>query len=80
MKRRSRVEWQLLLSEYESSGTSQQQFCQERGISSSNFSNWKSKLKREPFVEIPLAGLSNESSESQVTVELPSGAVLRFSW
>ena len=80
MKRRSKEEWRSLVTEQASSGKSLESFCAERGISASSFSNWQYKLKREQFVELPVVTPSEDIGTSRVVVELPSGAVLSFSW
>lgn len=80
MKRRSRAEWERLIMEQEASGENQERFCLERGIALSSLQVWKRKLREEPFVEIGMAPRVDKAERAEAVVELPSGAVLRFSW
>ena len=43
-RRRSREEWQALVSEQQASGLTQSAFCRQRGLALSTFHYWKRKL------------------------------------
>lgn len=88
--RRTPEQWQKLMEQFESSGKTQEQFCQSRGIALATFTMWRRKLKATAlaptapaFVQVHLPQnaevLPLESSEPvDLVVELPYGVVLRF--
>ena len=80
MKRRSKADWEALITKQASSGESARGFCERSGISLSSFRYWKEKLSgRSGFVEIPVVS-KDESREMSLVVEIPGGASLRISW
>ena len=77
---RSKEEWRSLIAEHESSGESQAKFCRERGISPSAFQYHLHKGRKRDFIELPALTVQEGASGAQATLELPGGAMLRFSW
>jgi transposase-like protein len=61
--RRSREEWEVLVTRYEESGQTPERFCAEMGIGQSTLRRWCSRLRERS----PAPG-----SRSPVFVELPS--------
>ena len=61
--RRSREEWEVLVTRYEESGQTPERFCAEMGIGQSTLRRWCSRLREHP----PVPG-----SHAPVFVELPS--------
>lgn len=89
--RRSASEWRGIISDYKTSGLTQREFCQQRGVAYSSFTNWLIKLKksqsampddvRNPlFVEVDTSNLSLTASQNEWDVELAfaNGTVLRL--
>jgi hypothetical protein len=72
LKRKSAEERKQLLREFEGSGKSQQEFCDERGIKLATFKSWyyEKKAAAEPgFAEVAVA----MSEAGSVEVIFPSG-------
>lgn len=44
--RRSANEWRSIITDYKTSGLTQRDFCQQRDIAYSSFTNWLSKLEK----------------------------------
>jgi len=57
-KRRTRLEWARILSDYKASGLTQRKFCDERGVAYSSFCYWRKRLSQEngssPLIELPM--------------------------
>ena len=90
-RRRTRAEWQALLSEYDSSGLSQAAFCKNHRIATASLHNWRKKLAAQDgstdFIDITtqlsttqtLVPSEPESTAPwQVELELGRGLVLRL--
>ena len=80
----SRSKWEKLIASQAKSGLTQKRFCEERGINTGTFVYWKSRLKRESFIELPVV-TDNSPPETKkhcakVELELPGGAILRINW
>ncbi len=90
--RRSADEWNRIIADYKASGLTQRDFCQQRDIAYSSFTNWLIKLKklrmdlstesRPPplFIDVsadkPL--FQNEDNEWDVELAFANGTVLRL--
>jgi len=90
--RRSASEWRSIITDYKTSGLTQRDFCQQRDIAYSSFTNWLIKLKKlerdwlvesNPsalFVDVtadkPL--LKAEVNEWDVELAFANGTVLRL--
>ena len=62
--RRSADEWNSIIADYKTSGLTQRDFCQQRDIAYSSFTNWLIKLKK------LRADLSTESSPSALFIDV----------
>lgn len=62
--RRSTDEWNSIIADYKTSGLTQRDFCQQRDIAYSSFTNWLIKLKK------LRADLSTESSPSALFIDV----------
>ena len=81
--RRSRSQWQQLMTAQQASGLSQKVFCQQEGISVAIFGYWKRKLKREAGVSTlawPQADASPDWLELPLPVFAQAAAVGRSNW
>jgi hypothetical protein len=80
-KRRPRSEWRSLISKWEQSGKSQEEFCRAESLAISTFQNWRKKLKDssgERFLEVfPADSKKRSEVVSEIELELPHGIVLR---
>ena len=83
-RRRTREDWQALVSAWESSNQTQQAFCQDRGLCYRQFNQWKSRFKQESlaeqennvaaqFVPIQLKPPAGPRPSMGVQVYLPNG-------
>ena len=45
-KRRTREQWQALAAQFAASSLSQEQFCEQHGVSEKTFHNWRLRLNR----------------------------------
>jgi len=89
--RRSREQWQRIITEYESENLTQKEFCANHNLGSVSFSKWYHRLKSAQgngFVALPIGGIEkaeNLSGEAQTTnhfdvrLELGDGLVLHLS-
>ncbi|OED38235.1 hypothetical protein AB833_20500 [Chromatiales bacterium (ex Bugula neritina AB1)] len=89
--RRSRDEWQQLITEYESENLTQKEFCAKHNLGSVSFSKWYHRLKStqgNDFVALPAIGTEKAENVSGVTqpcnhfevrLELGDGLVLHLS-
>lgn len=75
--RRSKTQWQQLIEAQQSSGLSQQAFCQQEGLSLATFSSWRRKLKEDAALSITATDIKHFSDP---WVELPSSAVANDPW
>ena len=73
--RRSRAEWEELISQYRESGVSKDAFCKREGVSRSSFGVWHRKLGGESgdFVEV-----APPRSRWDIELELPGSVLLRM--
>lgn len=87
--RRSREEWEVLVTRYEESGQTPEQFCTEMGIGQSTLRRWCSRLReRSPvpgsqapvFVELPSEQqrASSTAQPWEVELQLGAGVLLRL--
>jgi len=85
--RRNKEQWQELIEEQQSSGLSQKDFCQQKGLSKGTFVNWKRKLKGEkregisstpPWIELPPT-IPATNSRWHIELDLGNGVCLRLS-
>ena len=78
--RRSAGEWREILTRWEKSGLSPEEFCRKQELQLSSFQRWHLKLngssKQQDFVEVATAPPSPSSWVLEVT--LPNGNKLRF--
>jgi hypothetical protein len=85
-KRRSRAQWEELMTGYEAGNQTQHEFCAERGIAYSSFCYWRKRLRSAAsnestipsLIELP-ALVSDETPSWRVVLELGAGIVLRIS-
>jgi len=86
-QRRSRDEWQRLLTEYQESKLSQRAFCQQRGLTLSTFNHWKRRLSSAPpalpskandWLELPLGPVQSAGQSWEIELELGNGVCLRL--
>lgn len=80
--RRTRADWQALVEAWQRSNQTQRTFCQEQALCYQQFSQWKRRLKSEPFPEadisqtafIPIHWQSPQPTLTQgLPVILPNG-------
>ena len=71
--RRSREEWNILLSSYDRSGLSQEEFCKQHGLGISTLTSQLSKRRGgTSFVAVGVPRVAVAAVES-VSIEFPSG-------
>ena len=84
--RRCQAQWSRLLAEFETSDTSQRDFCVERGLTYSSFCRWHRRLRTETLDEVPvdplielltLSGLSAAPRDWRVELDLGEKAVFK---
>jgi transposase-like protein len=82
--RLSPAEWDALLSRYEASGRSSDEFCHDEGLCRSTFHNWRRKLRAEkPAAVLPSKDFVERTPATDrvggwtVEIELPDGTVTR---
>jgi len=79
-RRKTRAQWQAILAEFEQSGLSVQDFCQQHALTYSSFAKWRSLFKQEgkktsaPVSFIQMPPLSSGRSVSNWSIELDLGA------
>lgn len=86
-QRRSREQWQQLITEQQQSGLSQKAFCQGKGLVLSTFTYWKRRLG-EPtssngpaeghWLELPVSLTEGPSTGWDIELELGGGLCLRL--
>jgi len=87
--RRTREQWRAIIRDYEASGRSPREYCHERGLTFSVFSNWNRVFRTEgiketsPFIELPLDDArvlppDPADKDWRVEVDLGGGIVLRL--
>lgn len=86
-QRRSREEWQQLVTEQHQSGLGQKAFCEKRGLVLSTFNYWKRRLgdavDSEPssegdWLELPVGISRGASSGWDIELDLGGGVCLRL--
>jgi len=76
--RRSAEERQRLLKEFESSGQTRREFCEQHGIAVATLDVWRRRRKRQPrFVEVALAA---QASGPGFALVLANGRRIESSW
>jgi transposase-like protein len=87
--RRSREEWEVLVTRYEESGQTPERFCAEMGIGQSTLRRWCNRLRKHSpptvsrapvFVELPTEQPRPAAPVSswEVELQLDTGVVLRL--
>jgi hypothetical protein len=81
---RSESQWRQIIAEYESSGLTQDQFCQHAAIAKSSFYHWRKRLENsEPKGEttqfIDLTDLMHREGTRRWEIELDLGDGIRLS-
>jgi len=90
--RRSREEWEEIISLFEQSGLSENRFCQEQGLQRKTFRTWRQRLEQgfdkkasmpSAFIELPVPNTAAPLIESALDVgsfelALPGGVTLRW--
>ncbi len=84
--RRTRAEWQAILTRFKKSGLTRAAFCKREKISASAFSTWKRKLhvkgaRGAGFVELTPSARPTRASlpaRGEFELSLPGGVVLRW--
>ncbi len=82
--RRSRPEWQQIVTDFEESGLSAQEFCNHRQIAYSSFGKWRSLLQKghrkpaQPTAFLEVTPLDPPVSHWDVELELGPGMYLRL--
>jgi len=79
--RRSRAEVNELLAAFERSGSTQQAFCREHGLSVATFSNWRRKAQAAGATTKPTlrpVRLADAQAAGGPSVRLPDGVELFF--
>lgn len=85
-------QWQKIIDQQQASGMSQKDFCRDRNIGLSTFTNWKRKLggkatatpketltpPDEAWIEIPSATREVATQPWHLELELPGGVTLRM--
>jgi hypothetical protein len=77
------------MSDYESSGLTQRNFCDERGVAYSSFCYWRKRLREEngssPLIELPvqlnaaeISGAIHPKPDWRVELDLGQGIVVRI--
>ena len=88
-RKRNQAQWQKILHEYEQSGLTQAAFCDQHGITKSNFYYWRKKLRTETqqspaFVQLPTALIDSVAPDPSsapvwdIEIELGQGRILRL--
>jgi len=87
-ERRSREEWQRIVSRFERSGLSENRFCKEQRLTRKTFRTWRQRLAEgggtpPPFVEIAMPKpVAEEVAEplgsGAFELSLPGGVTLRW--
>ena len=88
LRRRSIIEWQSVLEQFETSGLSVTAFCAERGIGSASFYQWRKRLsvseateapnETSPFIDVSALAAQATSAPWLVELELGNGFILRL--
>ena len=79
----SKAAWLDHLSRQAGSGETQQEYCQEHGLSLSAFRYWKKRRTHEAsseetsFIELPMTGAMSGPMCDLCTIEFPNGCALR---
>ena len=81
---RPESEWRQIIAEYESSGLTQNQFCQHAAIPKSSFYNWRKRLENSAPTEeatqfIDLTNLMRQEGTRRWEIELDLGDGIRLS-
>ena len=80
-RRRSEEEWRRLQAEYETSGKTQEEYCQAAGIPLASFWKWRRRLKNQgapQFIELNPERTTSRAELAKLEVELASGITLRI--
>jgi transposase-like protein len=82
-RKRSRADWEQLMTRYEASEVSQRAFCTQHGLAYSSFCYWRKQLRTAvsagvpALVELPM-GDSSAMPSWRVELDLGRGVVLRL--
>ena len=89
-QRRKRSEWQHLVDEFKSSGLTQRQFADSRGLNSKTLENWVYRLRHEArvtatpvqflpvSVRTPAPAAAARNDDERIEVECGAGLRVRF--
>ncbi len=87
-RRRSREEWQQIISRFEQSGLSENRFCKEQRLNRKTFRIWRQRFAEDgtavaSFVELPVpdsaaAVVSEPLGSGTLELSLPGGVTLRW--
>jgi hypothetical protein len=83
--RRSRAEWEQLMSDYENGSLSQRAFCDQHDVAYSSFCYWRKQLrmpvmdapKLSSLIELP-ALMSDTAPNWRIELDLGAGMILRI--
>jgi len=84
-KKRSRPEWEDLMTDYEAGHQTQREFCTERSIAYSSFCYWRKRLRSvatngstlPTLIELPAVAV-DQGSVWRMELDLGAGIVLRI--
>jgi hypothetical protein len=84
-KKRSRAQWEQLMTDYENGSLSQQAFCDQHDVAYSSFCYWRKRLRmpvkdapaQSPLIELP-ALVSASLPTWRIELDLGSGIILRI--
>jgi hypothetical protein len=71
--RRTRAQWRALVAGYETSGVSQRDFCERRGVALSTFRYWRARLARDAGEVRTAPPRALQLVPVQVVAEPPAG-------
>jgi transposase-like protein len=85
MPRRSRADWEQLMTHYEASGLRQRAFCERHGLGYSTFCYWRKQLRQpasieqhhEHLLELPMLPVDTRA-DWRVELDLGQGVILRL--
>ena len=86
--RRTRAQWQSIMSDFEQSDLGGEAYCQRHGLAYSSFAKWRSLLKQEvspddepvSFIQLPntLTSLSDNATGWDIELDLGAGVIIRL--
>ena len=79
--RRSEGEWRELMAAYETSGKTQEEYCQAAGVAPTSFQKWRRRLKERgapQFVELNPGKAVLQAESAKLEIEIAGGITLRI--